>query len=130
MFVTQVTSVFLLGVFILSKKRKGGKRRMIPTEIQEYCDDIQLQIGQRIQEKRLEKKLAAADVAAYLNIKSNQLSRIENGRANCTVPQMFVLAQLLECSVDYLMFGKQQQSGFNEAQQEAINSMLLAFGAN
>lgn len=103
---------------------------MIPTEIQEYCDDIQLQIGQRIQEKRLEKKLAAADVAAYLNIKSNQLSRIENGRANCTVPQMFVLAQLLECSVDYLMFGKQQQSGFNEAQQEAINSMLLAFGAN
>ena len=43
---------------------------------------------------------------------------------------MFVLAQLLECSVDYLMFGKQQQSEFNEAQQEAINSMLLAFGAN
>ena len=107
-----------------------SRTRMIPTEIQEYCDDIQLQIGQRIQEKRLEKKLTAADVAAYLNIKSNQLSRIENGRANCTVPQMFVLAQLLECSVDYLMFGKQQQSEFNEAQQEAINSMLLAFGAN
>lgn len=103
---------------------------MISTDIQEYCDDIQFKIGQRIQERRLEKKLAAADVAAYLNIKSNQLSRIENGRANCTVPQLFVLAQVLECSVDYLLFGKSQQAGLNQEQQAAINSMLLAFGIN
>lgn len=103
---------------------------MFPEEIQEYSEDIQWQIGQRIQMKRLEKKLAAADVAEYLKIKANQLSRIENGKANCTIPQMFILAQLLGCSVDYLMFGKKPESVLNESQQAAINSMLLAFGAN
>lgn len=103
---------------------------MFPEDIQEYSEGIQWQIGQRIQLKRLEKKLAAADVAEYLKIKPNQLSRIENGKANCTIPQMFILAQLLECSVDYLMFGKKPEPVLNESQQAAINSMLLVFGAN
>ncbi|MDE6640254.1 MAG: helix-turn-helix domain-containing protein [Acetatifactor sp.] len=100
---------------------------MIPIEFQEYDNDIKFQLGQRIQKKRLERKLSAVDVAEYLNIQANQISRIENGKANCTIPQMYVLAQLLDCSVDYLLFGKQLQSALNEEQKAAINSMLLAF---
>lgn len=101
---------------------------MISTDIQEYDKDIQWQIGQRIQDKRIEKRLAGADVAEYMHIQANQLSRIENGRANCTMPQMFILAQLLECSVDYLMFGKKPESLYTDEQQRAINGMLAAFG--
>jgi transcriptional regulator with XRE-family HTH domain len=100
---------------------------MIPATIQEYDSNIQWQIGQRIQEKRIEKELAGADVAEYMNIRANQLSRIENGRANCTMPQMFILAQLLDCSVDYLMFGKKPESPYTGEQQDAIKNMLAAF---
>ena len=100
---------------------------MISTDIQEYDKSIQWLIGQRIQEKRIEKGLQGADVAEYMHIQANQLSRIENGRANCTMPQMFILAQLLECSVDYLVFGKKPGSPYTDKQQDAINIMLEAF---
>lgn len=103
---------------------------MISTDIQEYDKDIQWQIGRRIQEKRIKKGLAGADVAEYMHIQANQLSRIENGRANCTMPQMFILAQLLECSVDYLMFGKRPESIYSDKQQEAISNMIEAFGVD
>lgn len=77
------------------------------TDFKEYSSDVQLQIGQRIQKLRIDKKIAAVDLAAVLDIQSNQMSRIENGRANCTVPQLYVISQILGCSVDYLLFGKQ-----------------------
>jgi transcriptional regulator with XRE-family HTH domain len=81
---------------------------MVNTNVQEYSDDIRLQIGQRIQELRTKKKIAGIDLAELLNIGKNQLSRIETGKANCTVPQLFALAQILDCSVDYLLFGTKQ----------------------
>lgn len=74
------------------------------TDFKEYSSDVQLQIGQRIQKLRIDKKIAAVDLAAVLDIQSNQMSRIENGRANCTVPQLYVISQILGCSVDYLLF--------------------------
>ena len=69
------------------------------TDFKEYSSDVQLQIGQRIQKLRIDKKIAAVDLAAVLDIQSNQMSRIENGRANCTVPQLYVISQILGCSV-------------------------------
>ena len=71
------------------------------TDFKEYSSDVQLQIGQRIQKLRIDKKIAAVDLAAVLDIQSNQMSRIENGRANCTVPQLYVISQILgsECSL-------------------------------
>lgn len=75
-------------------------------EIREFDKSVQWEIGQRIQEARLTKGIAGVEVAAYLGIGKNQMSRIENGKANCTIPQLYVLAQLLDCSVDYFMFGK------------------------
>ncbi len=35
------------------------------------------------------------------------MSRIESGKANCTVPQLYCIAQLLNCSVDFLLFGEE-----------------------
>ena len=49
------------------------------TDFNEYNSDVQFQIGQRIQKLRIDKKIAAVDLAAA-NIQSNQMSRIENGR--------------------------------------------------
>jgi transcriptional regulator with XRE-family HTH domain len=67
------------------------------------------------------------ELASFLNIGRNQMLRIENGRANCTLQQMFLLAQILECSVDYLMFGKKEKQQFSSEQMEAVENMIKAF---
>lgn len=99
---------------------------MVNTDVQEYSDDIRFQIGQRIQEMRLEKGIPGIEVAAILNIGKNQLSRIETGRANCTVPQLFVLAQMLDCSVDYLMFGKKEVH-LSKEQEQLVLALVKSF---
>lgn len=99
---------------------------MVNTDVQEYSDDIRFQIGQRIQEMRLEKGIPGIEVAAILNIGKNQLSRIETGRANCTVPQLFVLAQMLDCSVDYLMFGMTEVH-LSKEQEQLVLELVKSF---
>lgn len=100
---------------------------MIHTEIKEYDNAVCWKIGQRIQEKRLEKHMAAVDVAEYLHINKNQLSRIENGKANCTVPQLYILAQLLDCSVDYLILGNVHNSKYSQEQEACIEALVASF---
>ncbi len=98
------------------------------TEVREFDTEVQFEIGQRIQDKRLEKHISTVDLAAYLGIGRNQLSRIENGKANCTLPQLFILAQVLGCSVDYLLFAKKQEQVYSDEQNDAIQKLLNAFG--
>ncbi len=100
---------------------------MIPLEIKEYDNKIQAEIGLRIQGKRLEQGLTAYDLAAYWNVGINQVSRIETGKANCTISQLYVLSQLLECSVDYFLFGDIPAWMLTEEQRMAIINFLLAF---
>lgn len=96
-------------------------------EIREFDKNVQWEIGQCIQEARLTKGIAGVEVAAYLEIGKNQMSRIENGKANCTIPQLYVLAQLLDCSVDYLMFGKQPSSPYSDKQEKCIKELIESF---
>ena len=56
-------------------------------EIREYDTDVCFEIGKRIQDLRHLKEMKAVELASYLNIEKNQMSRIERGKANCTVPQ-------------------------------------------
>lgn len=96
------------------------------TEIKEYNKDIQFEIGQRIQGLRISKGIAGIDMAACLNIGKNQLSRIENGRASCTMSQIYILVQILECSLEYLLFGIQTKT-YTQEQEYAIKAMREAF---
>ncbi len=76
-------------------------------EIKEYDSDTCLEIGIRIQDIRESRHMKAIELASYLGIGKNQMSRIESGKANCTVPQLYCIAQLLNCSVDFLLFGEE-----------------------
>lgn len=96
-------------------------------EIREFNKDVQWEIGQRIQEARLAKGIAGVEVAAYLGIGKNQMSRIETGRANCTIPQLYVLTQLLDCSVEYILFGKQQSLPYTNEQEKCIKALIASF---
>lgn len=57
------------------------------------------------------------------------MSRIENGRANCTIQQLYIMSQIFEHSMDYIISGKKgrQENKITFAQREAIDKMLRAF---
>ena len=95
-------------------------------EIREYDKDVQFEIGQRIQKMRLKNNMKSIELAVELGITKNQMSRIENGRANCTIPQLFIMSQIFDCSSDYIMFGRKdkQENTLSLAQREAILKLL------
>lgn len=78
-----------------------------------------LSIGQRIQEKRIEKGIKAIDMAIALDISKDQYSRIENGHSTCSTKVLFQLAQYLDVSTDYLLFGEEPEGIISQ-----INMML------
>lgn len=99
-------------------------------EIEEYDENVQIRIGQRIQVKRFEKGIAGADMAAYMDITANSYSRIERGEVKCDLPKLFVICQLLDVSADYILFGKEtdKNAGLTQEQIEAVRMMRKAFG--
>lgn len=66
-------------------------------------------LGQRIQETRIQKKIKSVDMAVALDMSKDQYSRIENGRSACSTQKLYQIAQYLEVSVDYLLFGDSKE---------------------
>ena len=93
------------------------------TEIKMLDENTRLQIGQRIQGLRISKGLSGADVGAYLDISANQVSRIETGKVKCSLEYIFVLSQLLCCSADFLLFGKESQPILSQEQVGLIKAL-------
>ena len=80
-----------------------------------------LNVGVRIQEKRNQQCIKAIDFAELLGISKDQLSRIENGRAVCRTEHLYVIAQYLEVSVDYLLFGNKYEQQKKELLEATEN---------
>lgn len=81
-------------------------------------------VGVRIQEKRSEQCIKAIDFAELLGISKDQLSRIENGRTVCRTEHLYVIAQYLGVSVDYLLFGNEYEQQKKEL-LEVTESMKI-----
>lgn len=97
-------------------------------EAEEYNKNVQLKIGQRIQEKRIEKELSGPDMAAYLDITANSYLRIKRGEVKCDLSKLFIICQILDISADYILFGKvKNNDGLTQEQREAIRIMKKAF---
>lgn len=114
------------------KRVNGNKFERIDDmskEIREYDKNVQFEIGQRIQEMRLDKNMKSIELATELGITRNQMSRIENGRANCTISQLFILLQILGGSADYILFGKKYEREINitKEQKEVLINLINAF---
>lgn len=114
------------------KRVNGNKFERIDDmskEIREYDKNVQFEIGQRIQEMRLDKNMKSIELATELGITRNQMSRIENGRANCTISQLFILLQILGGSADYILFGKKYECEIKitKEQKEVLINLINAF---
>ena len=77
-----------------------------PENIQEYDP---MQVGQRIQKLRLDKQIKTIDMAVQVDISKNHYSRIEYGQTICSAKVLHKIAQYLEVSADYLLYGKEEK---------------------
>ena len=114
---------------LLSALKRVNGNKFERMEIREYDKNVQFEIGQRIQEMRLDKNMKSIELATELGITRNQMSRIENGRANCTISQLFILLQILGGSADYILFGKKYERGIKitKEQKEVLINLINAF---
>jgi transcriptional regulator with XRE-family HTH domain len=71
-------------------------------------------IGKRIKELRLQKKLTQEELANRLDLTEKYISNIETGTASCGFPKMVQLANILNCSLDYLLGENLKYNGRKE----------------
>ena len=62
-------------------------------------DSLQIKVGKRIQEIRIEKNLSQQDLAAKCNFEKSNMSRLEAGRANATLSTLEIVSKALEVDV-------------------------------
>lgn len=94
----------------MSAKRKDEEME----EIKLFTDNVICEMGMRIQKERRKKGFKAIDFADIIGIGKDQLSRIENGKVPCKIEYLYVIAQLLQVSVDFIMFGKNKDEMNND----------------
>lgn len=69
-------------------------------------------VGVRMKEMRRRRGLTQAELATRLDYSSErQLQRIENGETSCSVDKLMEIAQVLEVTTDYLLFGTMEVQG-------------------
>lgn len=63
-------------------------------------------VGVRIKSMRKNKNMTQYELASFLDYSNErQLQRIENGETACSIDKLMEIAQILETSTDYLLFG-------------------------
>lgn len=82
-------------------------------EITLFTDEVVKNMGKRIQDERRKKGFKAIDFADIIGIGKDQLSRIENGKVICKTEYLYVMSQILQVSVDYILFGCQEDDDNN-----------------
>lgn len=93
-------------------------------------------VGKRIKKIRLRTGMTQCRLAEKLDYTSErQLQRIESGETSCSVDKLMELAQILEVSTDFLLFGKKITheagwekwfNGKTDKQAEYISKILEA----
>lgn len=123
-----------VNMFLLIKMEGGIS--MLRHDVNEIDDAAKFKIGQRIQETRVDSGIKAIDLATALDISKDYYSRIENGRAICTVEKLYQISQYLDVTADYLLLGNTESVtliqitsllvGLNEKQLVRVKNVLTA----
>lgn len=97
-------------------------------------------VGKRIQQMRKSRNMTQSVLAERLDYtKERQLQRIESGETACSVDKLMEIAQILEVSTDYLLFGVERavEDSFNmvldgksEVQKRYLEKLLQAAADN
>lgn len=86
-------------------------------------------IGNRIKERRKELNLTQLDIKSKVGISSGNISDIERGNRLPAASTLVQLAEVLECSVDYILTGISPSSeiSFLSVQGESAKKLVNLF---
>lgn len=90
---------------------------------------MNIMIGQRIKDRRKELHITQAQIKEATGISTGNLSEIENGHILPSSAALMSLSNILECSVDYLLFGESrfsEKSKISNIEKKDID-MLVSF---
>lgn len=68
-----------------------------------------IEIGKRIKALRNKSGLTQNKIAKYLSLDQRMIVKIENGKTNITSEVIEKLSFLFGCTIDYILFGKNQE---------------------
>ncbi|MBD3949899.1 helix-turn-helix transcriptional regulator [Aerococcaceae bacterium zg-1292] len=68
-----------------------------------------VEIGKRIKSLRNESKLTQNKIAEYLSLDQSMIAKMEKGERNITSDVVEKLSALFCCTVDYILFGDNQE---------------------
>lgn len=60
---------------------------------------LQIKVGKRIQQIRIEKNISQQELAARCNFEKSNMSRLEAGRANATLSTIEIVSKALDIEV-------------------------------
>ncbi len=78
-------------------------------------------IGERIRCRRKELKLKMKDIFESENIKTGNLSELENDKYSPSVQTLISLSRVLDCSIDWILTGKE----YHDHPEESLNLEIL-----
>lgn len=97
-------------------------------------------VGKRIKQVRKHKNMTQCRLAECLDYTNErQLQHIENGETACPVDKLMEIAQILDASTDFLLFGKEREQkeitnkcfeGRSDRQKQYLEKILQAAADN
>ena len=79
-------------------------------------------IGERLRLRRKELNLTLSEIFARENIKTGNLSELENDKYLPSVQTLISLSRVLNCSIDWILTGKEHN---DETNNDSLNSEYL-----
>lgn len=76
----------------------------------------QKEFGKRLKEIRLIRGMTQEELAEMLNINKQHVSRMERGITTCSIDLLIELSCHLQISTDYLLMGKEPDTGRQKEQ--------------
>jgi transcriptional regulator with XRE-family HTH domain len=84
---------------MITNSYKNRQILFIIKDNQRLEDLLQIKVGKRIQQIRIEKKLSQQDLAAKCNFEKSNMSRLESGGVNPTLSTLEKVANALEITL-------------------------------
>jgi len=77
--------------------------------LDDFIDDGDIQVGNRIKSLRKEAELSQLELAAKLEISQAELSKLESGGKILSMSRAKALTEIFKSSIDYLLTGKMEK---------------------
>lgn len=88
------------------------------------------QMADRIKERRIELNFTQEEVSELIDLSYSSYTKIENAFQTPSLDTLISISRILDISIDYLIFGNNEQKTNNTSTVDVINSVLKLADSN